>query len=115
MASASFDWENSWPTIAVSRVLSVSINGAVLVRRTARRWSAGRAGKKPLFGGAAADLSLDGVDRLQAFDHFASKWRLHRLVHLDEFASGMGETKSELDRAAMIAGERLVGGITIHL
>ena len=40
MASASFDWENSWPTIAVSRVLSVSINGAVLVPRAASRCSA---------------------------------------------------------------------------
>jgi len=31
------------------------------------------AGGKPLFGAAAADLSLDDIDRLQAFDHFASE------------------------------------------
>src|SRR5882724_8373128 len=35
MASASFDCENSWPTIAVSRALSASISGAVLARLTA--------------------------------------------------------------------------------
>ncbi len=40
MASANFDWEKSWPTIAVSRALSVSISGAVLVRRAASRCSA---------------------------------------------------------------------------
>src|SRR5437588_198254 len=105
MASPSFDCENSWPTIAVSRALSASISGAV----------PGAAGGKPLFGAAAADLSLDGVDHLQALDHFVSEWRLHRLVHLDEFASGVGETKSQLDGAAMTARQRLVGGIAVHL
>lgn len=40
MASASFDWEKSWPTVAVSRVLSAAINRAVLVRRAASRCSA---------------------------------------------------------------------------
>jgi hypothetical protein len=58
MASASFDWEKSWPTIAVSRALSASINGAVL----------GAAGSKSLLGTAAANLRLDDIDRLQALD-----------------------------------------------
>lgn len=40
MASASFDWENSSPTVAVSRALSAAINGVVLVRRAASRCSA---------------------------------------------------------------------------
>lgn len=69
------------------------------------------AGSKPLFGAQAADLGLDGVDRLQALDHFVSEWRLHSLVHLDEFASGVGETKSQPDRPTMTAGKRFVGGI----
>src|ERR1700742_2534533 len=97
MASASVDWENSWSSIEVSRAFSASISG------------------KPLFGARAADLGLDGVDRLQALDHFVSEWRLHRLVHLDEFSSGMRETKSELNRAAMTTRKRFVGGIAIHL
>lgn len=40
MASASFDWEKSWPTVAVSGALSAAINGVVLVRRAASRCSA---------------------------------------------------------------------------
>jgi hypothetical protein len=40
MASVSFDWENSWSSIKVSRAFSCSISGAVLVRRTASRCSA---------------------------------------------------------------------------
>ena len=40
MASVSFDWEKSWPTISVSRALSASISGAVLARRAASRCSA---------------------------------------------------------------------------
>ncbi|GLR92172.1 hypothetical protein GCM10007857_88920 [Bradyrhizobium iriomotense] len=83
IASASFDWEKSWPTISVSRALSAAINGALRVQR----------GGKSLLGTAAADLGLNGIDRLQAFDHLASERRLGRLVHLDEFASGMGETE----------------------
>src|SRR4029077_15244707 len=63
----------------------------------------------------AAGLGLHGLPRLQALDHLAGEWRLHRLVHLDEFASGMRKTKSKLDRAAMTAGKRFVGGIAIHL
>lgn len=43
-----------------------------------------------------------------------SEWRLHRLVHLDELAS-VRQTKSQLDRAAMIARQRLVGGIAVDL
>jgi WxcM-like, C-terminal len=36
-------------------------------------------------------------------------------ARLDEFAPRMGETKRELNRAVMVAGERLVGGIAVHL
>jgi hypothetical protein len=56
---ANGDWENSWPIIAVSRVFSASISGAVLLQRAARR----------CFRAAAADLRLDRIDRLQAFAH----------------------------------------------
>jgi len=41
MAPASGDWENSWPSIEVSRAFSASISGAALARRIARRCSAG--------------------------------------------------------------------------
>src|SRR6266487_1179446 len=105
MAPASGDCENSWPSIVVNRALSASISGAALARRTASRCSAR----------AAADLGLDGVDRLQAFDHLVSERRLRRLVHLDEFAPGMRQTKSQSDRTAMTARQRLVGGIAVHL
>lgn len=37
MASASFDCEKSWPTMAVRRALSVDIDGAVPLLRAARR------------------------------------------------------------------------------
>lgn len=83
--------------------------------RLHQRSGLGAASGQPLLGTAAADLRFDGMDRLQALDHLARERRLGRFEHLDEFASGMGETKSELDCAAVIAGERLVGSITVHL
>jgi hypothetical protein len=64
---------------------------------------------------ATADLRLDRIDRLQALDHLVCERRLRRLVHLDEFAPGMRQTKSQSDRAAMTARQRLVGGIAVHL
>lgn len=47
-------------------------------------------------------------------DHLASERRLGRFVDLDEFASGMGQTKGERG-TALATGERLVGGIAVHL
>jgi len=89
--------------------------GQSRLERRHQRCAPGAPDGKPLLGTNAADLRLDSIDRLQAFDHLTREWRLDRLVDLDEFASGMGETKSKLDRAAMTAGKRLVGSITIHL
>ena len=83
--------------------------------RLRQRYGSGTAGGQPLLRTAAADLCLDGIDGLQAFDYLVRERRARRLVDLDKFASRMGETESELDRAAMAAGERLVGGIAVHL
>lgn len=66
MASASFDWENSWSSRGQSRL-----------QRLHQRCGPGAVGGKPLFGAQAADLGIDGVDRLQALDHFVRERRLH--------------------------------------
>src|SRR6266481_103349 len=75
----------------------------------------GATDREPLLGAQAADLRLDGVDDLQALDHLVRERRLRRLVHLDEFAPGMRQTKRQPDRTALTTRERLVGGIAVHL
>jgi hypothetical protein len=74
-----------------------------------QRRGPGAAHGEPLLGARAADLRLDGIDRLQALDHLARERPARRLVHLDELPSGVRKTKGELVRACMPARARRSG------
>lgn len=80
--------------------------------RRHQRCASAATGRQPLLGTAAANLRFDPIDCLQPFDHLARERRLRRLEHLDKFAAGMGQTKSQLDRPAMTAGGSTRGALS---
>jgi len=69
MAPASGDWEKQLAEHC----------GQPRLERFHQRRGPGATDCEPLLGAAAADLGLDGVHRLQAFDHLVSERRLRRL------------------------------------